>query len=89
MRTWKTVVGGILGGSLTGLAACQPPPEEAPPKPQLSPKQQCYEACTKTVDASRDACREALLEQGALDRLMGCNITADQELETCRAGCNE
>lgn len=89
MRAWKTVIGGIIGGSLMGLAACQPPPEEVAPEPQLSPRQQCYEACTKTVDASRSACRDELLEQGALDQLMDCNIAADQELATCRASCDE
>ena len=89
MRIWKTAVGGTIGAGLIWLAACQPPPEEAAPEPQLSPRQQCYEACTKTVDASRSACRDELLEQGALDQLMGCNIAADQELETCRAGCNK
>lgn len=89
MPIGKTGIGGLIVASLIGLAACQPPPEEAAPEPQLSPRQACYEACTKTVDASRAVCRDELLEQGALDRLMDCNVTADRELADCRAGCQE
>ncbi len=81
------MIGGLISTSLMGLTACQSP-EEAPPEPQLSPRQQCYESCTKTVDASRSVCRDELLEQGALDQLMDCNIAADRDLKTCRANCN-
>ena len=88
MPRGKTGIGGLIVAILIGLAACQPP-EDAAPEPQLSPRQACYEACTRTVDASRAACRDELLEQGALDGLMDCNVTADQELAGCRAGCQE
>ena len=88
MPRGKTGIGGLIVAILIGLAACQPP-EDAAPETQLSPRQACFEACTKTVDASRAACRDELLEQGALDRLMDCNVTADQELAGCRAGCQE
>ncbi len=75
MSIWKTAaVGGRRDARLVWLAA-RPPP-------RLSP----HESCTKTVDARRSACRDELLEQDALVRLMGCNIAADHGLASCQAG---
>lgn len=85
MRTKKTV---LLGSCLLWIAACEQT-QNAPQAPQLSPQQQCYEDCTKTVDAARAECREKLIESGSLDRMMDCNIEADKQTETCRAACDE
>lgn len=87
MHTWKIVVLGTISSSLLWLAACEQPEEEQ--TPQLSPTQQCYEECTQAVEKTRAECREKLLEEGALDRMMGCNTAADARTETCRAACDK